>query len=64
MSYDLPPDFRSLSGGQLRDEARRTDRQLGREIDRLRIADAQFRAVIDRALAIEDEQARRKNTPA
>jgi len=64
LSYDLPPDFSALSGEQLRNEAKRTDRQLGREIDRLRISDAQFRAVIDRVLAIEDEQASRKNRPA
>jgi hypothetical protein len=51
----------AMSGEQLRNEGRRRDRQLGKEIDRLRLGDEQFRRVLDRSLAVEDEQARRRN---
>ncbi len=61
MSFDPPHDFSKLSGETLRNEARRTDRLLGRELERLRQTDEQFRAVLDRSLALEVEIDRRKN---
>lgn len=53
--------FSHLSGEALRTQLKRADTKLGDEIDRLRIVDSQFRAVLDRALALQDEaDARRK----
>lgn len=54
-------DLTKLSGEQLRTVARRAERALAVEITRLRAHDPAFRAVIDHALAVEDEQLRRKN---
>lgn len=53
-------DLSKLSGERLRAEARRADRALAAEIARLRGHDPEFRAVIDHALAVEDEQLRRR----
>lgn len=56
--------FRHLSGEELRRQAKRADARLGVEIDRLRLADAPFRAAIDRALALDAEiEARRNRRP-
>lgn len=52
---------RLMRGEELRREAKRIDRALGAEIDRLRMADPQFKSVLDRSLEIEDEVNRRKN---
>lgn len=54
-------DLREMGGEALRKEQRRVDKRLGSEINRLRLADAAFRAVLDRSLAIDDELQRRKN---
>jgi len=52
-----------LSGEELRKAARKADKALADEIVRMRATDEQFREVLDRALAVEDEQLRRKNKP-
>lgn len=61
MSFDPPEDFTAWPGAKLATEAKRADRALGADIDRLRIADERFRAILDRSLAIEAEQLRRRN---
>lgn len=53
--------FIDLSGEELRRQAKRADDKLGAELDRLRLADPQFRDVLDRALALESEMEARKN---
>lgn len=64
MSQDPPAnaDLRAMSGERLRTEGRRIDRKIGAELDRVRMADAQFRTVLDRSLAVEDEIAKRKTS--
>lgn len=53
--------YGGLSGEALRTAAKRADRALGAELDRLRISDEGFRAALDKALALEDEINRRRN---
>lgn len=57
-----PPSL--MSGEELRNEGRRADRRLGAELDRLRLSDSGFKAVLDRALEIESEIERRRKPPA
>lgn len=59
MKWPPPPDLSRLSTEALRAVEMRANRELGREIDRLRIADAAFRAALDLTLAVEDEMERR-----
>lgn len=54
-------DPRDMGGEELRNEAKKIDKRLGFELDRLRRSDAQFRSVLDRSLALEQEIDRRKN---
>jgi hypothetical protein len=53
--------YQHLSGEELRRQARRADRDLGAEIDRLQIADERFRSVLRRSLDLEAEQEARKS---
>ena len=55
-------DPRLMKGEELRTEARKHDKALGAEIDRLRLSDERFREILDRSLALEDEINRRRNT--
>lgn len=55
---DKPP--KDMGGEELRTAARRQDRKLSIEIDRLRISDPQFRAVLDRSVELDEEIDRRK----
>ena len=55
-------DPRLMKGEELRTEARKHDKALGAEIDRLRLSDERFREILDRSLAFEDEINRRRNT--
>jgi len=53
--------YRHLSGEELRKRLKRADADFGRHVDRLYIADQQFKAALDLSIALEDEQAARKN---
>lgn len=49
-----------MGGEELRNAAKRQDKLVGLEVERLRQTDPQFRAALDRSLALDDEIARRK----
>lgn len=53
-----PPS--DMGGEELRIAARRQDKLVGREIERLRQTDPAFRAILDRALALDEETDRRR----
>lgn len=52
--------LRGLAAGDLIKEARAADAAVGAEVTRLHQQDPQFKAALDRALLVEDEQIRRK----
>lgn len=53
---------KDMGGEELRAISKSTDRKLGFEIERMRMKDSQFKAVLDRSLALEAELLRRRNT--
>jgi len=53
--------FRDLSGEDLRKRLKRADAEVGKAVDRLYIADPQFKAALDLSLALEDERDARRN---
>jgi len=55
-------DLRTMSGEQLRKEAKRADAKLADEIVRIRATDEPFREVLERSLAVEAEQMRRRKS--
>ena len=54
--------YRDLSGEELRKRLKRADSVLGKAFDHLYMADPEFKAALDLSLALEDEQAARRNT--
>lgn len=56
-------DPRDMGGEELRTAARRQDKLVGMEIERIRQTDERFRAVLDRALALDEEIDRRRGKP-
>jgi hypothetical protein len=50
-----------MRGEELRREAKKADKALGAELDRLQLTDERFKRVLERALALETEVDRRKN---
>ncbi len=60
MGKPMAERLRAMSGETLRNEARKSDKALGAEIDRLQIADEQFRVVLLHNIAVDEEVERRR----
>lgn len=54
-------DPSDMKGEELRKEAKKYDRAVGAEIDRIRLSDERFRTILDRSLALDDEIEKRRN---
>lgn len=55
-----PGDLARMSSAALAEVEVRADKELGREVTRLRMTDTAFKVALDLTLAVEDERERRK----